>query len=47
MLVCSEAGGRVSDLNGHAIRFPNEVTVGRCLVATNGLLHHKVIEYLR
>lgn len=47
MLVCSEAGGRVSDMNGHAIRFPNEVTVGRCLVATNGLLHHKVIEYLR
>jgi myo-inositol-1(or 4)-monophosphatase len=47
MLVCSEAGGRVSDLNGSAIRFPNEVTVGRCLVATNGLLHHKVIEYLR
>jgi myo-inositol-1(or 4)-monophosphatase len=47
MLVCSEAGGRVSDLNGHAIRFPNEVTVGRCLVATNGLLHHKVVEYLR
>ena len=47
MLVCSEAGGRVSDLNGHVIRFPNEVTVGRCLVATNGVLHHKVVEYLR
>ncbi|HSA38976.1 MAG TPA: bifunctional fructose-bisphosphatase/inositol-phosphate phosphatase [Methanoregula sp.] len=47
MLVCSEAGGRVSDLNGHVIRFPNEVTVGRCLVATNSVLHHKVIEYLR
>jgi myo-inositol-1(or 4)-monophosphatase len=47
MLVCSEAGGRVTDLNGHVIRFPNEVTVGRCLVATNGVLHHKVVEYLR
>jgi myo-inositol-1(or 4)-monophosphatase len=47
MLVCSEAGGRVTDLDGRAIRFPNEVTVGRCLVATNGVLHHKVIEYLR
>ena len=47
MLVCAEAGGRVTDLDGHAIRFPNEVTVGRCLVATNGVLHHKVIEYLR
>jgi myo-inositol-1(or 4)-monophosphatase len=47
MLVCTEAGGKVTDLNGNAIRFPNEVTVGRCLVATNGNLHHKVIEYLR
>lgn len=47
MLVCSEAGGRVTDTNGHVIRFPNEVTVGRCLVATNTVLHHKVIEYLR
>jgi len=47
MLVCAEAGGRVTDLDGHVIRFPNEVTVGRCLVATNGVLHHKVIEYLR
>jgi myo-inositol-1(or 4)-monophosphatase len=47
MLVCTEAGGIVSDLNGSAIQFPNEVTVGRCLIATNGTLHHKVIEYLR
>jgi len=47
MLIGSEAGGRVTDMNGHVIRFPNEVTVGRCLVATNNVLHHKVIEYLR
>jgi myo-inositol-1(or 4)-monophosphatase len=47
MLVCTEAGGRVSDLEGSTIRFPNEVTIGRCLAATNGVLHHKVIEYLR
>lgn len=47
MLVCSEAGGVVSDLDGKAIRFPNEVTIGRCLVATNKALHQKVIEYLR
>ena len=47
MLVCTEAGGTVSDLEGKGIRFPNEVTIGRCLVATNGVLHHKVIEYLR
>jgi myo-inositol-1(or 4)-monophosphatase len=47
MLVCTEAGGKVTDLEGRTIRFPNEVTIGRCLVATNGVLHHKVIEYLR
>lgn len=47
MLVCTEAGGTVTDLNGKQVHFPHEVTVGRCLVATNGHLHHKVIEYLR
>jgi len=47
MLVCTEAGGTVSDLNGNPIQFPNEVTIGRCLVATNSVLHYKVIEYLR
>jgi len=47
MLVCTEAGGKVSDLNGDPIQFPDEVTIGRCIVATNGALHHKVIEYLR
>lgn len=47
MLICTEAGGKVSDLEGMPIRFPDEVTIGRCMVATNGVLHHKVIEYLR
>jgi len=47
MLVCTQAGGTVTDLNGSPIRFPNEVTIGRCLVATNSVLHDKVIEYLR
>jgi myo-inositol-1(or 4)-monophosphatase len=47
MLVCEEAGGKVSDLEGRRIRFPDEVTVGKCLVASNGNLHGKVIEYLR
>ena len=47
MLICTEAGGKVTDLEGKSIRFPNEVTIGRCLVATNGVMHHKVIEYLR
>jgi len=47
MLICTEAGGKVTDLDGEPILFPDEVTIGRCLVATNGMLHHKVIEYLR
>jgi myo-inositol-1(or 4)-monophosphatase len=47
MLVCTEAGGTVSDLNGNDIHFPDEVTIGKCMVATNGVMHQKVIEYLR
>jgi len=47
MLICEEAGGKVSDLEGRRIRFPDEVTVGKCLIASNGALHGKVIEYLR
>lgn len=47
MLVCEEAGGVVSDVDGGRIRFPDEVTVGKSLIATNGALHHKVVEYLR
>ncbi|MCQ8894136.1 MAG: bifunctional fructose-bisphosphatase/inositol-phosphate phosphatase [Methanolinea sp.] len=47
MLICTEAGGMVSDLEGRPLHFPDEVTIGRCMVATNGVLHHKVIEYLR
>jgi myo-inositol-1(or 4)-monophosphatase len=47
MLICREAGGTVSDLEGRPLRFPDEVTLGRCMVATNGAMHRKVIEYLR
>ncbi|BBL67909.1 bifunctional fructose-bisphosphatase/inositol-phosphate phosphatase [Methanoculleus chikugoensis] len=47
MLICEEAGGTVSDLEGNALVFPEEVSVGRSLVATNSTLHNKVIEYLR
>jgi myo-inositol-1(or 4)-monophosphatase len=47
MLICTEAGGKVTDLDGNRIQFPDEVTIGRCMVATNGAIHHKVIEYLR
>ncbi len=47
MLVCTE-GWRKSDRSRRPNNpVPEEVTIGRCLVATNGLLHHKVIEYLR
>ncbi len=47
MLICTEAGGSVTDLDGETIDFPEDVTIGRSLIATNGILHHKVIEYLR
>jgi myo-inositol-1(or 4)-monophosphatase len=47
MLICTEGGGRVTDMNGGTLLFPDEVTIGKCLVATNGVLHGKVIEYLR
>lgn len=47
MLVCTEAGGTVTDREGEELDFPEDVTVGRSLVATNSLLHSKVIEYLR
>jgi myo-inositol-1(or 4)-monophosphatase len=47
VLICTEAGGEVTDPDGKEIQFPNEVTIGRCVVATNRVLHHKVIEYLR
>lgn len=47
MLVCTEAGGTVSDLEGKPLIFPDEVTIGKCMVATNGVMHRKIIEYLR
>ena len=47
ILICTEAGGTVSDLDGKPLQFPNEVTIGRCMVATNGTMHRKIIEYLR
>jgi myo-inositol-1(or 4)-monophosphatase len=47
MLVCMEAGGAVSDLDGMPLVFPDEVTIGKCIVATNGVMHRKIIEYLR
>ncbi|WOF16195.1 bifunctional fructose-bisphosphatase/inositol-phosphate phosphatase [Methanoplanus sp. FWC-SCC4] len=47
ILFCKEAGGTVTDKDGCEIKFSNDVSQGRCLVATNGLIHKKVIEYLR
>jgi myo-inositol-1(or 4)-monophosphatase len=47
ILVCEEAGGRVTDLEGNDPAFPEDVSVGRTLVATNGVMHNKVVEYLR
>ena len=47
ILVCTEAGGVVTGSDGLAVEFPDEARCGRCLVATNGPLHRKVIEYLR
>lgn len=47
VLICEEAGGLVTDLQGRPIAFADEVTIGTCLIATNGHLHQKVIEYLR
>jgi myo-inositol-1(or 4)-monophosphatase len=47
MLICDEAGGMLSDHQGKEVDFPPSVTAGRCLVATNGKIHGKVIEYLQ
>lgn len=47
VVLCHAAGGMVTDLDGHPITFPDEVSIGRCLIATNGVIHNKVIEYLR
>lgn len=47
ILILQEAGGNVSDQNGEPVILPNEVTINNCLIGTNGILHRKVIEYLR
>ncbi|MGC9434660.1 MAG: bifunctional fructose-bisphosphatase/inositol-phosphate phosphatase [Methanomicrobiales archaeon] len=47
VLIAREAGGQVTDLEGTAFRFPRTVTMGKSLVATNGMVHGKVVEYLR
>lgn len=47
ILICEEAGGVVSLPNGDPAMFPDSVLFGRCLIATNRVIHKKVIEYLR
>lgn len=47
ILICQEAGGRVSLPDGSPVTFPDNVVSGRCLVATNRVIHRKVVEYLR
>jgi myo-inositol-1(or 4)-monophosphatase len=47
ILICQEAGGRVTLPDGNPVQFPDNVTSGRCVVATNRVIHLKVIEYLR
>ncbi|MDV0444232.1 bifunctional fructose-bisphosphatase/inositol-phosphate phosphatase [Methanorbis rubei] len=47
ILICQEAGGRVSLPDGSPVVFADNVVSGTCLVATNRVIHRKVIEYLR
>ncbi|MBO7388020.1 MAG: bifunctional fructose-bisphosphatase/inositol-phosphate phosphatase [Methanomicrobium sp.] len=47
ILFCTEAGGRVTDKNGQPVHFTDDVSRGQCLIATNGKIHNKAVEYLR
>jgi 3'(2'), 5'-bisphosphate nucleotidase len=48
-IVIEEAGGRVSDLDGNALDFSKgrRLANGRGIIATNGLLHDRVLEACR
>ena len=48
-IVIEEAGGRVSDLDGNALDFSKgrRLATGRGIIATNGLLHDRVLEACR
>lgn len=48
-VVIEEAGGRVSDLDGHPLDFSKgrRLATGRGIIATNGLLHEQVLEACR
>ena len=47
ILICQEAGDRVSLPAGSLVTFPDNVVSSRCLVETNRVIHRKVVEYLR
>ncbi len=46
MLICEEAGGRVTTAMGESIAFSEDVREGRALIATNGLLQDEIIQCL-
>ncbi|WFN35197.1 bifunctional fructose-bisphosphatase/inositol-phosphate phosphatase [Methanogenium sp. S4BF] len=46
MLICEEAGGRVTSAVGEPVAFSEDVREGRTLVATNGLLQDEIIRCL-
>lgn len=46
MLICEEAGGRVTSALGEPIEFSEDVREGRTLIATNGLLQDEIITCL-
>lgn len=46
VLFCTEGRGMVTDINGKPVDFPDNVREGRSLIATNGYIHDKVLEYL-
>jgi 3'(2'), 5'-bisphosphate nucleotidase len=48
-VVITEAGGRVTDLDGHPLDFSKgrRLTTGRGIVATNGRLHDRVLQACR
>ncbi|EJG07152.1 inositol monophosphatase [Methanofollis liminatans DSM 4140] len=47
IVLCEAAGGKVSGVDGLPVKFSDDVRTGRCLIATNAVLHTKIIEYLR
>lgn len=46
MLICEEAGGAVSDIRGEKIAMSDEISIKKSLIATNGVIHDKIIGYL-